>query len=184
MSEQPGQPWGMCAAFGCPLLGTVGGTDGQWYCFCHLHKPSSLNDAITAALRGRLAPIVDTTLDIRRCGGSFHTAPDVYRAIQRRLIAAGRRDLCFGENADISPHRPNEPIVKMWLARLEAELIMATSALGAARRTNATAQTALLDGPTHAAEFVEKAREAIATSPRVLDIEEREPGSDDEETVA
>ncbi|WP_395066155.1 hypothetical protein [Paraburkholderia silvatlantica] len=182
-SEQPGQPWGMCAAFGCPLLGSLG-SEGQWYCFCHAHKPSSINAVITAKLRGQLAPIVETTLDIRRCGASFHQSPDLYRAIQRRLLAAGRRDLLLGANgADCSPYRPGEPNVKLWLGRLEGVLIATCAELGTARRQSATAQTALVEGPTHAAQFVETARKAIASSERVLDMEEREPGSDDEETV-
>jgi hypothetical protein len=179
MNDQPGQPWGMCAAFGCPLLGTLD-SEGQWYCFCHAHRPSSANDAITAKLRGHLAPVVESTLDIRRCGASFHGAPDMYRAIQKRLIAAGRRDLLLGANgADRSTDRV-EPIVKQWLGRLEGALIAVCAELGSARRATATVQTASLEGPTHVTEFIETARQAIATSPRVLDVEEREPGSDDE----
>lgn len=177
MSEQPGQPWGMCAAFGCPLFGTVG-SDGLWYCFCHVHKPSSLNGRITAKLRGHLAPVVETTLDLRRCACSFHEKPDLYRAIQRRLIAAGRRDLLFGANgADSSPYRPELLIAREWLARLEGALMAACELRGG---DVAAPDAPSLNGPTPAAQFVETARAKLATTPRVLDADEREPGSDDE----
>ncbi|MBB3257689.1 hypothetical protein F4827_002554 [Paraburkholderia bannensis] len=117
MSEELGQPWGMCAAFGCPLLGTVG-SEGRWYCFCHVNKPSNFNDAITRELRDRQMPIVEATLSIRRHFSSFHDVPEAYRAIQRLLIDADRKDLLLGAGgADCSPHRPGKPIVKMWLTR-------------------------------------------------------------------
>lgn len=180
MSEPPGQPWGRCAAFGCPLLGTLG-SEGQWYCFCHVNKPATQNSAITARLRGRLAPIVETTLDIRRCGASFHESPDLYRAIQKRLVSISRHDLLFGFNgADCSPYQPRAPIVRMWLARLESVLLAACADLGTARKADATASTAAPEVATPVAAFVETARKVIATSPRVLDADEREPGSDDE----
>jgi hypothetical protein len=180
MNDHPGQPWGMCAAFGCPLLGTVG-SEGQWYCCCHVHRPTALNSAITARLRGYLAPVVETTLDIRRCGASLHESAELYRVIQRRLIAAGRRDLLLGFNgADCSPHRPGKPIVKQWLARLEGVLIAACAATGSSGRVSATVPTEPLDGPAHAAEFVAAAMQAIGRNPGVRGREVREPGSDDE----
>ncbi|MGF6957972.1 hypothetical protein [Paraburkholderia youngii] len=175
--DQPGQPWGMCAAFGCPLLGTLG-SDGRWFCFCHIHKPSSLNDAITARLRGPLSHIVAATLDIRRCGASFHQSPETYRVIQQRLMSAGRRDLLLGANgADCSPHRPGRPIVKQWVARLEGVLIASCAELEKPERQRTQVQTTLIAGPKTAAEFAEAARKAIANSPRVLN--EREPGDDE-----
>lgn len=140
--------WGMCAAFGCPLFGTLGGH--PWYCFCHHGRPSGANDAITAKLRGEeLSPIVEATLDIRRCFSSFRDHPDVYRQIQHRLIQADRRDLLLGD-ADCSPYRPGKPIVKQWLARLERELIKATSDSGKQQGLSGIVPTAPIIGPTHA----------------------------------
>ncbi|UUX38865.1 hypothetical protein NTJ56_08700 [Burkholderia contaminans] len=146
MSETNGQAWGMCAAFGCPLFGTVG-SDGRWYCFCHAGRPSAANDAITQALHAN-APIVDATLSIRRHFSSFRDDPAAYRAIQRALRDHGREDLLFGK-PDESPHRPGKPIVKQWLARLERELIRLTADLGQ-QRFPVTVPTAPVIGPTHA----------------------------------
>lgn len=144
-----GQAWGMCAAYGCPLLGSVG-ADGRWYCFCHAGRPSSANDAITARLRsGEYSPIVQATLDIRRCFSAFRDQPDAYRQIQHRFVQAGRRDLLLGE-ADCSPERPGQPIVKQWLARLERHLIEATSDLGQQQLPTNLVPTAAVIGPTHA----------------------------------
>lgn len=140
--------WGICAAHGCPLLGTLGGS--PWYCFCHHGRPNGANDAITARLRSdELLPIVQATLDIRRCFGSFRDYPDIYRSLQQRLIQADRRDLLLGE-ADCSPHRPGKPIVKQWLARLERELIKATADSGRQQGLSGIVPTAPVIGPTHA----------------------------------
>jgi hypothetical protein len=146
MSENASE-WGMCAAHGCPLFGTLGGA--PWYCFCHHGRPNGANDAITMHLRGELSPIVEATLSIRRCFGSFRDHPDVYRSIQKALINADRRDLLLGE-ADCSPHRPGKPIVKQWLARLERELIKATEGYGRQQGLSGIVPTAPIIGPTHA----------------------------------
>ncbi|WP_257834559.1 hypothetical protein [Burkholderia glumae] len=147
MSDANGQAWGMCAAFGCPLLGTVG-SDGRWYCYCHAGRPSSVNDSITATLHAN-APIVDATLAIRRNFGSFRDNPNAYRAIQRGLTEHGRPELLLGKD-DESPHKPGKPIVKMWLARLERELIALTSDLGQQRLDTGIVPTKPVIGPTHA----------------------------------
>lgn len=178
MAEQPGQPWGMCCVFGCPLLGTVG-SDGAWYCFCHVNKPSTLNNAITARLRGRLAAIVETTLDIRRHGSSFHESPDTYRTIQKRFVSMARHDLLLGFNgADrVSPHA--RPDVRIWLARLESVLIAAVADIGATKPVDLAtpaAQPAITTTPVES--FVAAAYDSIARRHSVLD--RREPGADDE----
>lgn len=151
MSDSNGQAWGMCAAYGCPLLGSIG-SDGRWYCFCHANKPSSLNDAISQELRGDLMPIVQSTLDIRAHHSSFYDAPNAYRMIQERLTRAGRKDLLLG-NVDCSPHRPGQPMVKAWLMRLERVLIDATSELGKPKPLATTVPTKPVIGPTHAATY-------------------------------
>lgn len=50
---------------------------------------------------------------------------------------------------DESPHRPGKPIVRMWLARLESELMRLS---GGSRGAGASGvvQTAPVIGPTHA----------------------------------
>ena len=148
MSDVNGQAWGMCAAYGCPLFGTVG-SDGKWWCFCHVHKPSVFNDAITRELREKQMLIVEATLSIRRNFSSFRDNPGAYREIQRALRAHGREDLLFGK-PDESPHRPGKPIVKQWLARLERELIKLTENFGKQERLPSTVPTAPVIGPTHA----------------------------------
>jgi hypothetical protein len=178
MADQPGQPWGMCCVFGCPLAGTVG-SEGSWYCFCHVNKPSTLNAAITARLRGRLAALVATTLDIRRYGASFHDSPDTYRTIQKRFVSMGRHDLLLGFNgADrVSPHA--RPDVRMWLARLESVLIAAVADIGATKPTDlATPAAQPATTPAPVASFVAAARDSIARSHSVF--ADREPGADDE----
>lgn len=153
-----GRPWGLCAAYGCPLLGSVG-SDGRWYCFCHAGRPSAVNDAISQKLRSdELAPIVRSTLDIRFNSSSFYGKDDAYRMIQQRLIRMGRRDLLLGE-ADCSPHRPGKPIVRMWLQRLERILMDATKDIGEPERISSTVQTAPVIGPTHAMEHYTDPRE-------------------------
>ncbi|MDN7481905.1 hypothetical protein QZM38_13830 [Burkholderia orbicola] len=147
MSDINGQAWGMCAAFGCPLLGSVG-SDGKWYCFCHAGRPSGSNDAVTLTLREHM-PIVESTLSIRRHFGSFRDDPNGYRAIPRALTEHGRTDLLLGK-ADESPHKPGKPIVRMWLARLERELISLTADLGQRRLDTGIVPTAPVIGPTHA----------------------------------
>lgn len=150
MSEvQTGQEWGMCAAYGCPLFGSVGG-DGRWFCFCHAGRPSASNDAVTQRLRSdECWPLVQSSLEIRRNLGSFHDAPDAYRAIQRRLAIADRKDILMG-SADCSPHKPGKPIVRMWLARIERELIRLTGSSGKQQGLSGLVPTAPVIGPTHA----------------------------------
>jgi hypothetical protein len=156
MSDYGQDRAGMCAAYGCPLFGTVG-SDGRWFCFCHINKPSALNDSITRMLREDLEPIVESTLDIRRCFSSFYGNEAAYRAIQKRLIGMDRKDLLFNaEGKDTPPVPPSgrtmKPVVRMWLQRLERELIDQTGKLGEQERISLTVPTAPVIGPTHALE--------------------------------
>jgi hypothetical protein len=97
---------GMCAAYGCPLFGTVG-SDGRWFCFCHVNKPNPINDSITRVLREEQMHIVEATLSIRRNFGSFHVDPDAYRALQRSLIEHRRAKAPSDHGADRTRDRPN-----------------------------------------------------------------------------
>jgi hypothetical protein len=57
-------PSDFCAAYGCPLFGTLG-AGGKWYCGCHFNANASLNDAITLEI-GRNQALVDHILLARR----------------------------------------------------------------------------------------------------------------------
>ncbi|MEI5996810.1 hypothetical protein H3V53_06230 [Paraburkholderia bengalensis] len=146
MSEVNGQPWGYCSAFGCPLLGTRG-SEGRWYCFCHVDKPSNFNDAITRELRESQMHIVDSTLDLRRHGCSFYGEDTAYRTIQQRLIGGGRRDLLM------SADEKQTGGARAWLARLERALIESVADIGVQKRIPTTVQTADVDHAAPASDF-------------------------------
>lgn len=146
MSEELGQPWGMCAAFGCPLLGSLG-SEGRWYCFCHVNKPSNFNDSITRELRENQSHIVESTLAIRKHHSSFYGEDAAYRGIQQRLIGAGRKDLLM--SAD---ERQNGG-VRAWLMRLERVLVESVADIGVQKRIEATVQTAAVPVPAPVEDF-------------------------------
>lgn len=58
----------LCAAYGCPLLGSFG-VSGRWYCCCHFRLDASARDAVTAALNQH-RNLVDRALLARRTFGS------------------------------------------------------------------------------------------------------------------
>jgi hypothetical protein len=146
MSETTGQAWGMCAAFGCPLFGTRG-SEGRWYCFCHVDKPSNFNDAITRELREKQRPIVDATLHIRSLGGSFYGEDSAYRTIQQLLVGADRRDLLMSKD------EKQVGGTRAWLLRLERALLDACAGFGEQKPIPMTVQTSPVIGPTHASNF-------------------------------
>ncbi|PVX84331.1 hypothetical protein [Paraburkholderia unamae] len=158
MSEELGQPWGMCAAFGCPLLGSLG-SEGRWYCFCHVNKPSTFNDAITRELREKQMHLVDSTIEIRRHHSSFHGEERAYRTIQQRLMVAGRKDLLM-----TAGERQNGG-VRAWLMRLERALIDSVSEIGVQKQIPTTVQTADVPNAQPATDFfppvAERAQQAI-----------------------
>jgi hypothetical protein len=134
------QPWGMCAAFGCPLFGTMG-SDGAWYCFCHASKPSVFNDAITRELRDAQAEVVAVTLAIRR--DSIHGAGSGELASARAALKS------HPEGVKLS-FAKSDGNASGWLLRLERHLIEATGDIGQQKRIAATVPTAKVIGPTHA----------------------------------
>lgn len=134
------QPWGICAAFGCPLLGTMG-SDGDWYCFCHVGKPSVFNDAITRELRENQKAVVDLALAIR--GDSLLGRNDqTGRALKALKTHALYGELRFNGKTDQS--------ARAWLQRLERHLIEATADIGEQKRVPSTVPTKPVVGPTHA----------------------------------
>ena len=46
-----------CAAYGCPLAGSVQAPNGKWYCRFHSRSAHSENDAITSVLRANVKAI-------------------------------------------------------------------------------------------------------------------------------
>ena len=141
MSDTNGQAWGMCAAFGCPLFGTMG-SDGAWYCFCHVGKPGVFNDAITRELRDKQIEVVDITLQIRR--DSVHGEPS--NAMRELRVAL--RQHPAGASLAFSPKTDGN--ASAWLLRLERHLIESTGDIGTQKRIPSTVQTAPVIGPTHA----------------------------------
>ncbi|TAM07233.1 MAG: hypothetical protein EPN70_03415 [Paraburkholderia sp.] len=141
MSDVQGQAWGMCAAYGCPLLGTVG-SDGKWFCFCHVGKPSVFNDSITRVLREDEIAVVDMTLAIRACSLSGDTSPRMATAAKALKEHPLGAELRFKREADVT--------ARGWLLRLERHLINATADIGEQKRIPSTVPTAPIIGPTHA----------------------------------
>ncbi|MFP3185071.1 MAG: hypothetical protein RXR52_33665 [Paraburkholderia sp.] len=126
--------WGMCEAYGCKLLGTIG-HGGKWFCFCHAGSEGR-RDAITAAL-AKHEFLVNATLDIRR----YYGTPDwqtVYRGVHKLLTDNGRPDLLFTQ-ADNG--------VRRWLARLESALVTLTREAG---KQQPLTPTGTVTGPTSA----------------------------------
>lgn len=142
MSEER---WGMCAAYGCPLPGSIG-NEGRWYCYCHAGRATEANDRITRALQD-LDFIVQCTIDLRGSRGTKEW-PTIYRNMQQRLIRAGRPDLLLGTK-DEPPNKPGVQNLTMWLMRLERELVDAAAGKDL-RPVNATVPTAQVVGPKHA----------------------------------
>lgn len=140
MSETQGQPWGMCAAFGCPLLGTLG-SEGHWYCFCHVGKPSVFNDAITRELRDRHLAVVEVTLALRR--DSIHGNASRELGLARAALKQHPEALKLG-------FAKSDGNATGWLLRLERHLIEATTDIGEQKRIASTVPTAPVIGPTHA----------------------------------
>lgn len=135
----------MCAAYGCPLFGSLP-SDGRYFCFCHANKPSVLNDSITRVLREEQMHIVESTLDLRRHFCSFYGEDSAYRAIQKRLIDGGRKDLLM------SALEKQTGGVRAWLLRLERALLDSIAGIGEQKRIPTTVPTAPVIGPTHALE--------------------------------
>jgi hypothetical protein len=141
MSDAQGTAWGMCEAFGCPLLGTMGG-EGRWYCFCHVNRPSNFNDAITRVLREQEGPVVDLTLVIRRDSLSGKWSKEAAAAVVELRNHPKGEELKFQKGKDISS--------RSWLYRLERHLVEAVANIGVQQRIQATVPSVPVIGPTHA----------------------------------
>jgi hypothetical protein len=132
---------GMCAAYGCPLFGSMG-NEGKWFCFCHVNRAHVSNDVITSTLKAHMH-IVNATIDIRRWANQRNEWSTVKQGIAKALRAADRNDL-LPADTDIT--------VWAWLSRLEMVLIDLTGHVGEQRALPNPVPTAHVVGPTHATE--------------------------------
>lgn len=107
--------WGDCAAYGCPLLGTIG-RGGLWWCCCHANASVEANDAITHGIR-RHPAVHAAVRDVRGSAGAADWAR-AYRTAQQRLLDAGYAEL-LPDSRDASPLGASQTILPQWLARLE-----------------------------------------------------------------
>jgi hypothetical protein len=130
-----GQPWGMCAAYGCPLAGSMG-SGGQWWCFCHHEQPSSANAAITMVLRAN-GVLCRLSLALR---GRDEEAISLCRQELRGHALGG--ELAFNREKDRNAYG--------WLLRIERALIEMTAHVGKRQPISSAVQTAPVIGPTHA----------------------------------
>ena len=133
--EQQGQPWGMCAAYGCPLVGSMGSA-GQWWCFCHYEQPSGSNSAITMGLRAH---------------GVLCRLSIALRGRDEEAIALCRRELKgHPHGAELAFDRERDANAYGWLLRIERFLIEQAANVGRAARFDPMIETAPVIGPTHA----------------------------------
>ncbi|TAN09522.1 MAG: hypothetical protein EPN37_19220 [Chitinophagaceae bacterium] len=135
-----GNAWGMCAANGCPLFGSLGGA--PWYCFCHHGRPNSANDAITQCLRNAEAVVVDLVKGIRMDSINGERSETTAIALRELRNHPQARELAFNRESDGN--------ARAWLQRLERHLIVATSEFGRQQGLSGIVPTAPVIGPTHA----------------------------------
>lgn len=108
MSTTPG----MCAAYGCPCVGTAstsGAGTSSWFCTHHLGTDAGSWARITLELK-RLEWLLTVSRGIRVWYGTERWER-VYRAIQHDILLNQRSDLMFNRETDQSVHG--------WLLRLE-----------------------------------------------------------------
>lgn len=103
----------MCAAYGCPLLGTMSGSTGggTWWCFAHFGKDVGRFQRITAELH-RLKWLLKAISDIR----TREQHVDYNAAFQRI-----EHDFALAQRKDLVWTTPET--IEQWLVRLERELL-------------------------------------------------------------
>jgi hypothetical protein len=101
-----------CAAFGCPMLGTMSHSTsgGDWICWFHFGKEASQWQQVTNELN-RLNWLVSAIRGVRATYGTDQW-PDGYRLAQHVIRSNSREDLA---------HKQGE-LVANWLFRLEKEI--------------------------------------------------------------
>lgn len=113
MSEErtADRPSYLCAAYGCPMLGTMssGTGGGEFMCHVHYRRPASLLQSITVEVNFHQW-LAHAIRDIR---ARSHN-PD-WRKTYERI----QNDLAQSERTDLTHKRES---VDQWMVRLEAEL--------------------------------------------------------------
>lgn len=110
------RPANLCAAYGCPLQGTMTtspGAGADWWCCCHFGQNVGVMQAITSEIN-RLGHVHRAINEIRAgFGRPYGDWAQIVRAIGIELTAAKREDLCpiRGERA------------RDWMVRLETDLL-------------------------------------------------------------
>lgn len=135
MSDVNSQPWGMCAAYGCPLAGSMG-SGGQWWCFCHHEQPSGANSEITMTLRAN---------------GVLSRLSVALRGRDEKAIALCRQELRgHAHGAELAFNREKDRNAHGWLMRIESKLAEMTVNASERILKPKGVQTSSVIGPTHA----------------------------------
>lgn len=111
VAERPGH---LCAAYGCPLLGTSSAsTQGtsEWWCFAHFGANVGSYQAITSTLR-TAEWLSSAVFDVRTMQPGSNESRAAMSRIRHDFELNGRRDLLIGDH-----ERRGQ-----WLVRLETEL--------------------------------------------------------------
>lgn len=110
----PSRP-GMCAAWGCPLLGSMStstaGTS-SWWCFAHFGRDVGRFQRITSELH-RLKWLISAISDVR-----LHDQHQDYNAAFERIC----HDFALAQRKDLVWTSPET--AEQWLIRLERELTL------------------------------------------------------------
>ncbi|TCG08360.1 hypothetical protein BZM27_12555 [Paraburkholderia steynii] len=142
---------GKCAAFGCPLPGSLG-MGGEWVCFCHHGASAAGWQNVTRCIRSHES-LASSISDARRFLGTPQWS-SAYRTIRQRLTAAGLADLLPGK-ADESPCSPGHPVAVHWLMRMEMHLLgLCNAAADAALSHPAPPPATRTQGPTPATAYL------------------------------
>lgn len=106
------RPAGACAAYGCPLLGTMSTSTagGEFWCFAHFGKDAGRLQRITAELH-RVKWLIQAISDVR-----LRDQHQDYNAAFERIC----HDFALAQRKDLLWTAPES--VEQWLIRLEREL--------------------------------------------------------------
>lgn len=118
------RPSHLCAAYGCPLLGTSSAsTQGtsEWWCFAHFGANVGSFQTITNVIR-EAEWLSQAIVDVRTMRPGTHESRAAMARIKHDLELQGRHDLLFQAHGHDHERRPQ------WLVRLETELRAVISA--------------------------------------------------------
>lgn len=108
------RPAHLCAAYGCPLMGTfTGSTSGSdaWHCSLHANKPATQLQAVTVAIN-RYRWLANAITDIRSMVPGRAGTGALLERIRHDFTAQHRLDLYWTGGTET---------VRQWVNRLEPE---------------------------------------------------------------